>query len=408
MRSIRLWPTRRKYSKLIFLAPCSFGQAGKAGGDLDFFSGDRRDWRINAAEAPRIGLPGDIRVSPLLAIPALLAAKGVDPAPGFVRAGVDLRLFDRPDNRISFESAGRLLAVCADLTDCRHFGLLLGERFDLTGLGPIGELMRQSACVGEALQALMRYFHLHDRGAAPILLTPDRSTALFGYSIFRHDLEGMVQIHATAIAVGFKFLRELCGSGFAPLRVQFAHGRPRSVAPYGRLFRSALAFDADMSAIVFDSGWLSRPLEGADPAARRRLQHEILEAEALGPISFGERVESALHQLVLSGDASSETVAALFELHERTLRRLLQEEGKSLRDLVSRTRGALARQLLSNTTLPVSDIAAALHYDDANAFSRAFRGWTGLSPTQWRLRYSPDPREGEEKSTAKPGSETSP
>jgi AraC-like DNA-binding protein len=369
---------------------------------LDHFSGDLRDLLRGPAEAPSIGPPGDIRVSPLLAIPALLAAKAVDPAAAFARAGVDARLFERPDNRISFEAAGRLLAVCADLSDCRHFGLLLGERFDLTGLGPIGELMRHSAGVGEALRALLRHFHLHDRGAAPVLLTPDRSSALFGYSIFRHDLEGIPQIHATAIAIGFKLLRELCGPGFSPLRVQFAHGRPRSVAPYGRLFRCPLAFDADISAIVFDSGWLSRPLEGADPALRRRLQHAILEAEALGPISFGERVESALPQLALSGEASSKTVAALFEVHERRLRRLLREEGKSLRDLVSRTRGELARQLLGNTTLPVSEIAAALHYDDATAFSRAFRGWTGLSPTQWRLRDSRDRRADEEKFSAKP------
>jgi AraC-like DNA-binding protein len=357
---------------------------------LDHFSGDRQNLLADATEAPSIGQPGDIRVSPILAIPALLTAKGLDPALAFATAGVDIRLFQRPDNRISFEAGGRLLSVCADMTDCHHFGLLLSEHFDLRGLGPIGELMRHSACVGDALQVLLRHFHLHDRGAAPILLTTDSSIVVFGYSIFRHGIEGASQIHATAIAIGFKFLRELCGPAFAPLRVQFAYGRPRSVAPYSQMFRSSLAFDADISAIVFDSSWLSRPLEGADPAIRRRCQHAILEAEARGPIRFGERVESALHQLVLSGDASSGTVAALFDVHERTLRRLLREEGKGLRQLVSRTRGELARQLLSNTALPVSDIAAALHYDDATAFSRAFRGWAGLSPTQWRLQDMQD------------------
>lgn len=352
---------------------------------MDYFSGDRR-LLPDLAEAPSIGRPGEIRISPLLAIPALLTEKGIDPALAFALAGVDARLFQRPDNRISFVAGGRLLAVCADLTDCRHFGLLLGERFDLMGLGPIGELMRHSACVGDALQALLRHFHLHDRGATPILLAPDRSSVLFGYTIFRHGLEGNNQIHATAIAVAFKFLRELCGLSFKPLRVQFAHRRPRSVAPYGRLFCSPLDFDADISAIVFDSSWLSRPLEGADPEIRRRCQHAILEAEAQGPIPFGERVESALHQLVLSGDASSNTVAALFELHERTLRRLLREEGKSLRELVGRTRCELAQQLLSNTAIPVSEVAAALHYGDANAFSRAFHSWVKLSPTQWRAQ----------------------
>jgi AraC-like DNA-binding protein len=353
---------------------------------LDILRGDSRDSLPISTEEPSIGRPGEIRVSPLLAIPALLTERGVDPALAFSRAGVDARLFERPDNRISFETAGRLLAVCAEMTDCRHFGLLLGEQFDLKGLGPVGELMRHSADVGDALKVLLRHFHLHDRGAAPILLAPDRSSALFGYSVFRHDLVGINQIHATAIAVAFKFLRELCGPAFTPLRVQFAFSRPRSVAPYGRLFRSGVVFDADISAIVFDSSWLSRRLEGAEPAVRRRCQQAILEAEALGPIGFGERVESALHQLVLSGDASSGTVAKLFDVHERTLRRLLREEGKSLRELVSRTRCELARQLLSNTALPVSETAAALHYDDANAFSRAFRSWAGLSPTRWRMQ----------------------
>jgi AraC-like DNA-binding protein len=357
---------------------------------LDILDADRRDGRLNATETPSIGLPGELRVSPLLAIPALLVARGADPALAFARAGVEPGLFERPDNRIPFETGGRLLAICAEMTGCRHFGLLLADRFDLKGLGPIGELMRHSANVGDALEVLVRHFHLHDRGAASVLLTPDSSSVLFGYSVFRHDLEGIEQIHATAIAVAFKFLRELCGPAFAPIRVQFAFTRPRSVAPYGQLFRSSLAFDADISAIVFDSGWLSRPLEGADPAVRRRCQQAILAAEAHGPIHFGERVESALHQLVLSGDASSKTAAALFEVHERTLRRLLRDEGKSLRQLVSRTRGELARQLLSNTALPVSEIAAALHYDDANVFSRAFRGWTGLSPTQWRARNHSD------------------
>lgn len=351
---------------------------------MDHLSGDRRDLLPDLAEAPSIGRPGDIRVSPLLAIPALLTAKGIDPALAFARARVDARLFEHPDNRISFNAGGRLLAVCADLANCSHFGLLLGERFDLRGLGTVGELMRHSADVGEALNVLLRHFHLHDRGAAPVMLTPDSSSVLLGYSIFRHDVEGVSQIHATAIAVALKFVRELCGPAFTPLRVQFAHGRPRSVAPYGRLFRSNVVFDADISAIVFDSSWLSRPLEAADPAVRHRCQQAILEAEALGPIRFGERVDSALHQLVLSGDASSATVAALFDVHERTLRRLLREEGKSLRELVSRTRCELARQLLSNTVIPVSEIAAALHYDDPNAFSRAFRNWANLSPAQWR------------------------
>ena len=101
-------------------------------------------------------------------------------------------------------------------------------------------------------------------------------------------------------------------------------------------------------------------------------------------MTFGERLESALHQLVLSGDASTEAICRQFAISERTLRRRLAEEGKGLQQFINQTRYELARQLLSNTRLSVANIGAALHYADPNAFSRAFRNWAGASPRQWR------------------------
>jgi len=84
--------------------------------------------------------------------------------------------------------------------------------------------------------------------------------------------------------------------------------------------------------------------------------------------------------------ASADAVARLLAIHERTLRRRLEAEGRSLQQLINQTRFDLARQLLANTTLSVAEIAVALRYDDPNVFSRAFRNWAQLSPTQWRSR----------------------
>jgi len=97
-------------------------------------------------------------------------------------------------------------------------------------------------------------------------------------------------------------------------------------------------------------------------------------------------VRGALHQMVLSGTSSAETVALLFGIHERTLRKRLTAEGTSLQELVSQTRFEIAKQLLENTELPLSDIASALHFADAAIFSRAFRGWSKTSPREWRIR----------------------
>jgi AraC-like DNA-binding protein len=328
--------------------------------------------------------PGEVRIGPVLAIPTVLIELGVSPPRAFAQAGVDLRLFRDPESRMRLSALGRLLESCVTLTHCHHFGLLVGGRFDLNGFGPLGYLMRNSATVGEAIRSLLLHLHLHDRAAAPLLLATDSSCSLLGYSIYRHGTPGASQIYDTAITIGYKILRELCGSSWKPLHVQFSHAEPKSAAPYLRSFRSSVIFDAAVSGIAFASSWLRRPIAGADPALHRFVAEALRKAQADGPFNFADQVQGVLPQMVLDGVLSAAAVARRFAIPERTLRRRLEAERTTLQQLINHTRFELARQLLHNTGLTVSEIAEALQYGDTSAFSRAFRNWAKLSPKQWR------------------------
>jgi AraC-like DNA-binding protein len=330
--------------------------------------------------------PGDLRIGPIRAIPDVLTEMGLEPADVFAEAGVDLALFRDPESRVPFEAVGRLLRACVAATKCEHFGLIVGERFDLAALGVIGHLMQNEASLGDALRSLVLHLHVHDRGASPLLLAPERNTVMLGYSIYRHQTPAMAQVYDAAIAIAFKILRQLCGASWKPLWVQFSHGRPAEIAPFRRLFGAEVFFDADVSGLVLATSWLERPIEGADPALRTTLAASLREAEAGGGLSFSERIRATLHQLILSGTASSDHVARLFAVDERTVRRRLRREGTNLRRLISEARFELAQQLLENTGLSIAEIATALQYADPKAFTRAFRSWAQVSPTQWRER----------------------
>jgi AraC-like DNA-binding protein len=327
---------------------------------------------------------GDIRIGPILAIPQVLQDLGARPQTAFARAGVRLSLFRDPDARLPLEVAGRLFFESARLADCPHFALLVGERFNLDGLGPLGELMRHSPNVGAALRSLLLHLQLHDRGAAPLLLQTERNTSVLGYSVYRHFTPGAEFIYDVAVTIGHRILQGLCGPDFVPQTVQFSYRRPARTTPYRQLFQAPLNFDAEVSGLVFASTWLARPIEGANPERHRALTLALQQAQASGPLSLGGQVERVLHQLLLSGHGTAEAVAQQFGISQRTLRRRLDTEGKSFQALVNRTRHELACQLLRNTQLPVTHVAAALQYADANAFSRAFRQWTGCTPTAWR------------------------
>jgi len=336
-------------------------------------------------EAPLIpSRRGDLRIGPVLAIPEVLTELGTPVERTFRQAGVDLRLFQDPESRLSFESVGRLFEACVTATRCRHFGVLVGERFEVKTLGPIGTLIRHAATVGDALHDLIVHLHFHDRLGAPVLVAPDEGMVVLGYSLHDQRTPAAECIYATATTAAYRILRELCGPVFEPLVVQFSYDRPASTTEYRRSFRSAVAFNAPTSGVAFASSWLSHPLAGSQPALHDELAQAIRNAEENASMSCADRLEGVLHQALLSGAASASDLAQRLALHERTLRRRLQADGRSLRRLVNRTRFEIAGQLLRNTRLPVTEIAAVLQYSDPNAFSRAFRSWANRSPREWR------------------------
>ncbi|WP_162918650.1 helix-turn-helix domain-containing protein [Taklimakanibacter deserti] len=68
----------------------------------------------------------------------------------------------------------------------------------------------------------------------------------------------------------------------------------------------------------------------------------------------------------------------------RTLQRRLAETGVSYSQLVDEVRLASALALIDDRSIKLSEIARRLGYADAANFDRAFKRWTGFSPSQVR------------------------
>jgi len=81
---------------------------------------------------------------------------------------------------------------------------------------------------------------------------------------------------------------------------------------------------------------------------------------------------------------SANDIAALLHMSARTLHRQLKDKGASLQELKDGVRCELARDLLYRSGKPVKQVAAAVGFRSEKSFLRAFKQWTGVTPTQFR------------------------
>lgn len=326
-----------------------------------------------------------LRIGATTGLPAVLQSLGARPAQLLAEVGLDLSLFDNPDNLISFAARGRLLEHCVARTGCQHLGLLVGQRAGLESLGLVGSLVKYSPDVGTALQSLVRFFHVHTR-AANVTATVDGQLAYFGYQIKQTGTAATDQVADGALAVLLNILRSLCGPGWKPSQVCFAHRKPDDIEPFRQFFRAPLLFNAEQNALVFLADWLTHRLPVDDPELRRQLTEHVDRIEAHHPDSFPDQVRSVLRMALLTDHADAGHIASLFSIHRRTLNRRLNrnEDGISFKVLLDEVRYEIARQTLLDTALQVGDVAATLGYADASAFTRAFRRWSGAAPAAWR------------------------
>jgi AraC-like DNA-binding protein len=326
-----------------------------------------------------------VRVGPLMSIPAVVQELGVDPEPLFEGLGFDLDRFDDPDLRVPYRAASRLIARCTEATGCEHFGLLVGQRAGPSTLGVAGFLLRVAPDVKTALQDLVRYLDLHDEGGVPFVETSD-DVSLLGYAIYQPGAKATAQIYDLSMAIACNIMRTLCGKDWRASQVMLSREAPKDREPYQRFFQAPLRFDAEQSAIVFPSRWLDRPLASTDPLLYRHLEAE---AAALRARSDGDPVHGLrqlLRKTLVTQKASIALVARQLGVHERTLNRRLRAEGTTFQRELEAMRYGTAQQLLGETAMSLAQVATALEYADASAFSRAFKRWSGTTPAQWRAR----------------------
>lgn len=171
------------------------------------------------------------------------------------------------------------------------------------------------------------------------------------------------------------------------LGASFPFAAPPHAEAYRVLFDGPTRFDAEVTAIRFDARYLDLPVKRDEAAMNQMLQRAL--PIQVRPYRRDRLLVQRVRQVLLNQpqDAhNADDLAALLHTSARTLHRQLKEEGATLQALKDEVRRERAMALLQRTNKPIKQIAEAAGFQNEKSFIRAFRGWTGVTPGEWRER----------------------
>ena len=183
--------------------------------------------------------------------------------------------------------------------------------------------------------------------------------------------------------VTLNFLKEsLPESALADIYLKTTLSDPDYLASIEKVLGIKVKGGRDSHSLVIPKQWLDLPLPKSDPVTLRfRLEQcdTIVAKEADEENQWTEKVK----QVILEDIAEEKTLNAVAEklsMTERTLRRRLNDEGTTYRELYANTRLTVAKELLEASCLNVDTVSWRVGYAEPASFVRAFIKKFGFSP----------------------------
>ncbi|MBA6043218.1 helix-turn-helix domain-containing protein [Pseudomonas sp. PA-7-1E] len=323
-----------------------------------------------------------VRGVALLGFKAFATSQGIDP----VSALAEVDLPEDPLNaQISGAQFNALVQLCALRSSNPLFGLQLGLHQGTQSLGTLLYAMRNAANVGESLNLLTRYFHIHSDGAL-VRLERRGGSALLVYEVIDGTLASVHQTVELAMGVAACLLRELLGYAWKPRALMLRHSAPASRIAYRTLLGVPPRFDSTVNAWVFDESLLARPLGATDVRCQLLAQQQIDELARVTLQELPSYVQKRLRNELANGPVTLRDMAKYMMISPRTLQRYLRAQNTRFQELLDETRQTMAARYLCDSSISLTQLAGMLGYADLSTFSRAFTRWNGVSPQKWKQR----------------------
>lgn len=316
-------------------------------------------------------------------IERLIRQKGHNPNEVLAEANLSSALLREPETLISYEKLADFLDYCAVICDDPLFGIHLAQIQSPMVLGELALLLTQQRTIRETLEFAQRYIFLHAQGLQfEHVEVGDRIEIQFVFDFTNQS--GLKQLTQMSVGQQFEYARSLVPGQKERIKIHFTQTINPSLEHALGDYKGFVVSGSHFDGISCPINWLDVELSRNNQALDLYFQNRISALNKHYPNDLPSQVRYICSNLLATGECTLEAVAAALDLQPRTLQRRLKKQGLSFRTQLQKVRQLRAEQYLSNSQIPITEIALNLGYAETAIFSRNFKEWTGMSPLKWR------------------------
>lgn len=316
----------------------------------------------------------------------ILLEDGIDAEELFEGLGFDHQDLASETFRLSALQHQRFIRRALDLSGNPHLAMDVSQRAFHVKYSAFLMAIANAGHISRALHLITRYNRIYTRTLSVHSLVSDGRVILEVEPHVTDEAVTYFAVSSLAFLVD-TFFKEALDGRHLVLRAEMTMRKPDGFDRISHQIGFEMLFDCDRNRVFVDPDLIDTPLNYADPQTVRLIT-EICEKQ-LQEANAEDGVAGAVLSLLLdhlSSPPNLEQAAEMIGLSGRNLRRKLRDSGTTYQAILDSARESLATKLLLETTEPISSIAYELGFDHPSHFGRAFKKWTGKSPSAYRDR----------------------
>ena len=305
-------------------------------------------------------------------IPALLA-----------EVGISRTLLEQPSARIERDTFIKLMLAVMQQTQDEFLGFGQGRKSKPGTFSMMAHAVINCANLEKAVQRGLRFYELFDLDVHSTLVRGEEAAELRVQASERLDFRE--PIIEAMIFLWLRFMGWLVGKAIEPQRIELDYERGED-DEYRSQFECPVEYGSDINRIVFSLEFLDLPLVQNEISLSRFLKDSLAQLWEgnVHNVGLPAQIRAIISKEYGNNFPDFSEVCEKLNMTPQTLRRRLKDANTSYQEIKDSLRKEASIYYLSKPELSIDEIALLMGFSEASSFHRAFKKWTGKTPSQYR------------------------